>query len=62
MWMAWLRRRCPRRDSRRHLDRRGAVIGGEAITAGEAGHVDDAADHHGGDDRADAEDLGEAGT
>jgi hypothetical protein len=37
-----------------------AVIAREAIAAGEAAHVDDAPDHDGGDDRADAEDLGEA--
>lgn len=31
------------------------------VPAGEAGHVDGAAGHDGGDDRADAKDLGEAG-
>jgi hypothetical protein len=46
---------------RRHLDRRGAVVSGEAVPAGEAGRVRDVADHGGGDDRADAEDLGERG-
>ena len=43
------------------LDRRGAVVGGEVIPAGEPGHVGDVADHGGGDDRADAEQLGQAG-
>jgi len=42
-----------------HLNRGGAVIGGEAVPAGEAGHIADIADHGGGDDRADAEDAGE---
>ena len=42
-----------------HLDRRGAVVGGEPVPAGEPGHVADVADHGGGDDRADPEDLGE---
>ena len=40
-----------------HLDRGGAVIGGEVIAAGEPGHVADVADDGGGDDGADAEDL-----
>ena len=44
-----------------HLDRGGAVIGGEVIAAGEPGHVADVADDGAGDDRADAEDLGEGG-
>ena len=44
-----------------HLDRGGAVIGGEVIAAGEAGHVGDVADDGAGDDRADAEHLGEGG-
>jgi len=43
------------------LNRRGAVVGGEMVPAGEPGHVSDVADHGGGDDRADAEDLRQAG-
>jgi hypothetical protein len=39
--------------SRRHLDRGGAVAGGEVIAAGEAGHAPDVADGDGGHDRAD---------
>ena len=46
---------------RRHLDRRGAVAGGEVIAAGEPGHVGDVADHGAGAGRAEPEDLGEAG-
>ena len=42
-----------------HLDRRGAVIGGETVPAGEPGHVTDVSDHGGGDDRADPEDPGQ---
>jgi hypothetical protein len=60
MWMAWLRRRLPRRDSRKilrrpggYLDRCGAVVGGEGVTAGEAGHIADVTDDGGGDDRTD---------
>jgi hypothetical protein len=62
MWMAWLARRFPRRDSRQglplpggHLDRRGAVAGGEAVAVLEAGDVADLADDGGGDDRSDPE-------
>ena len=44
-----------------HLDRGGAVIGGEVIAAGEAGHVDHVTDDGAGDHGADAEDLGEGG-
>ena len=68
MWMAWLSRRLPRRDSRQVLrgpedtsTRGGAVVGGEVAPAGEAGHVADAGDEGGGDDRADPEDVGETG-
>src|SRR5690348_11315262 len=68
MWMAWLRRRLPRRDSRRalpaaggYLDRRGAVIRGEPIPARKAGHLADVADDRGGDDRAHPEQPGQAG-
>jgi len=42
-----------------HLDRRGAVVGGEGVLGGEPGGVGDVADDGGGDDRADAEDLGQ---
>jgi len=42
-----------------HLDGGGAVTGGEVTAAGEAGHVGDVAGDGAGDDRADAEDLGE---
>jgi hypothetical protein len=68
MWIAWLMRRLPRSDRRwtlrfpeGHLDRRGAVAGGEVVAAGEAGHVGDVADDGAGDDRADAGHLGEGG-
>jgi hypothetical protein len=44
-----------------HLNRSGAVTGGEVIAAGEAGHVGDVADDGAGDDRADAGHLGEGG-
>src|SRR5690349_22474604 len=44
-----------------HLGRGGAVVGGEAVPGGEPGHGDDIADDGGGNDRADAEDLREAG-
>jgi hypothetical protein len=44
-----------------HPGRGGAVIGGEVVAAGEAGHVGDVADDGTGDDRADAEDLSEGG-
>src|SRR5947207_4663614 len=46
---------------RRHLDGRGAVVSGEPVAAGEPGHLAGGADHGGGDDRADAEDFGQAG-
>ena len=66
--MAWFSRRFPRRDSRQalaaaggHLDGRGALIGGEAVPAGEPGHVLDVADHGRGDDRADPGQAGQAG-
>jgi hypothetical protein len=55
MWIAWSSRRLPRRESRQalpasggHLDRRGAVIGGEPIPARKAGHGADVADDRGG--------------
>ena len=41
--------------ARRYLDGGGAVVGGELIPAGEAGHVPDIADDRSGDDRADPE-------
>jgi len=44
-----------------YLDRRGPVVRGEVVPAGEAGHVADVADNSGGDDRADAEQPGQAG-
>jgi hypothetical protein len=44
-----------------HLDRRGAVAGGEVVPAGKAGYVAGVADHDGGDDRADPEQPGQAG-
>jgi hypothetical protein len=44
-----------------HLDRGGAVIGGEVIAAGEAGQVADVTDNGAGDHGADAEDLREGG-
>jgi hypothetical protein len=44
-----------------HLDRGGAVIGGEVIAAGEAGHVGHVTDDGAGDHGADAEDLREGG-
>jgi hypothetical protein len=37
------------------------LTGGEAVPAGEAGRVGDVIDEGGGDDRADAEDLGDRG-
>ena len=68
MWMAWLMRRLPRSERRWILrfpedtsTGGGAVVGGEVIAAGEAGHVGDVADDGAGDDRADAEHLGEGG-
>jgi hypothetical protein len=68
MCTAWLRRRLPRRDSRQALrlpedtpGRRGAVIGGEVIPAGEPGRVTGLADDNGCHDRAHAEDPGEGG-
>src|SRR5215471_757319 len=45
-----------------HLGRGGAVIGGEVVAAGEAGHVGDVADDGAGDDRAGAGHPGEGGT
>jgi hypothetical protein len=44
-----------------HLDRRGAVAGGEVVPAGEAGDVTGLADDGGGDHRADPEQAGQAG-
>jgi Cu/Zn superoxide dismutase len=38
-----------------HLDRRGAVVGGEVAAAGEPGDMGNVADDQPGDDRADAE-------
>src|SRR5580704_17080029 len=68
MWMAWLSRRFPRLLSRYtfrgaggHLDRRGPVIGGEVVPAGEPRDVVDVAEDGGGDDRPDAEQRGQAG-
>ncbi len=47
---------------RRHLDRGGAVVGGEVVPAGEPGHLPDVADHGARDHRADTEDpCGQAG-
>ena len=43
------------------LDRGGAVIGGEVIASGEAGHVGHVTDDGAGDHRANAGDLGEGG-
>ena len=40
-----------------HLDRGGAVVGGEAVTGREPGDVTDLAGDGGGDDRTDAEQL-----
>ena len=42
-----------------HLDRGGAVIGSEVITAGEATDVADVTDDDGGDDRTDPEHVGD---
>jgi hypothetical protein len=47
--------------SRRHLDGGGAVEGGEAIPAGEAGDIAGDAHHRGGHHGADTEDLGGRG-
>jgi len=44
-----------------HLDRRGAVAGGEVISVSEAGHLADLADRRGRDDGADAEQPGQRG-
>jgi hypothetical protein len=44
-----------------HLDRGGAVVGGEVVPASEPEHLADVADHGAGDDRADAEQAGQAG-
>jgi len=46
----------------RHLDRRGAVVSSETVTAGKPAAVTGLADDDGGDDGPDAEDLGEGGT
>jgi hypothetical protein len=46
---------------RRHLDRGGAVVGGEVIAAREPGNVAGVSDDGPGVDGADAEDLGEGG-
>jgi len=43
------------------LDGGGAVVGGEAVPAGEPGHLTDGAEDGGGDDRAGAEDAGQGG-
>jgi hypothetical protein len=43
---------------RRHLDRGGAVVGGEVIGAGEPGHIPDVTDNGPGNDGSDAEDAG----
>ena len=43
-----------------HLDGRGAVVGGEVIPAGKAGHVLDVPDHRRGDYRPDAEQTSQA--
>jgi hypothetical protein len=40
-----------------HLDRRGAVAGGEVIPVSETGHVAGLADHRGRDDGADTKDA-----
>jgi hypothetical protein len=67
MWIAWLRRRLPQRQpvdlsvAGGHLDRGGAVVGGEMAAAGEPGHAGDVADDGAGDHRADTENLGERG-
>jgi hypothetical protein len=68
MWIAWLSRRLPRRDSRQalpaaggYLDGGGAVAGGEPVPVAEAGHVADVTDDRGGDDRAHPEQPGQAG-
>ena len=47
--------------ARRRLDRGGAVIGGELITAGEPVNVADIAQHGRGDDRTDAVEVGQGG-
>jgi len=44
-----------------HLDRRGAVVGGEVVPARETGYVPDVADDGGCDDRPDPEQPGQAG-
>jgi hypothetical protein len=66
MWMAWFRRRFPRRDRRQAIrlpedTSIGAVpvVGGETVPAAEPGHVAGIADHRSGDDRARPEDLGQ---
>jgi hypothetical protein len=61
--MAWFIRRFPQRQSvrdasaGRHLRRRGAVVGCEAVGAGEAGDVADVAEHGSGHCGADPEDV-----
>jgi hypothetical protein len=45
-------------SSRGDLDRSGAVVGGEVVTAGEAGDVADVTDDDGGDDWTDSEHVG----
>src|SRR6516165_7018125 len=44
-----------------HLDRGGAVVGGEVIPASEPEYLAHVADDGAGDDRADAEQAGQAG-
>jgi hypothetical protein len=46
---------------RRHLDRGGAVAGGEVMGAGEPGRVPDVTDDGASDDGSDAEEVGEGG-
>jgi hypothetical protein len=68
MWIAWLSRRLPRSDSRQTCRppedtpaRGGVVAGGEVVPVREPEHLAHVADDGAGDDRADAEDPGQAG-
>jgi hypothetical protein len=53
----------PVRDppTRGHLDGGGAGVGGEVVLAGETADVAGVFDEHGGDDRADPENVGQRG-
>jgi hypothetical protein len=66
MWMAWLSCRFPGQPvdppvAGGHLDRGGAVVGGELVPGREPADVADEAEHRRGDDRSDAVEVGQGG-